>query len=78
MTAPYAYSNRTDGLLNARLIFNDGFICDHVVVPEKIAMRSNMRQASPPVRIRSNIDGSASLVFDHITEDGRVVYIEES
>lgn len=72
MNAPYAFSNRADGLLNARLVFNSGNIIDGTVIPCWRDTTFGVKLLPPPhIVTREN-----TFAFDHINESGTVVYLE--
>ena len=70
---PYAFTNRTDGLVNVRLIGNRGQIHELAVEFRTVETDLGQTLAVPPDEIEV---GERLYEFDHLTETGFAVYLE--
>ena len=74
MIGPYAYSGRNDGYANARLVRNNGEIIEGVA---ELKLRKTWLGNSITAPADFVIAEGGKFYLDHITQDGRAVYIEE-
>jgi len=74
MNGPYAYSGRNDGYANARLVRNDGDIIEGVA---ELMLRKTWLGWTVTTPADFVIAEGGKFYLDHITEDGRAVYLEE-
>lgn len=74
MIGPYAYSGRNDGYANARLVRNNGEIIEGVA---ELLVRKTWLGNSITAPADFVIAEGGKFYLDHITENGRAVYIEE-
>lgn len=70
---PYAFTNRTDGLVNVRLIGNRGQIHELAVGFRTVTSPLGQTLALPPDMLEL---GQRWYEFDHLTESGFAVYLE--
>ena len=74
MNGPYSYSGRNDGYANARLVCNSGDIIEGVA---ELLLRKTWLGNTVPVPADYVITHGSKFYLDHITENGRAVYLEE-
>ena len=72
---PYAFTNRTDGLVNVRLIGNRGQIHELAVEFRTVTSALGQTLALPPTMLEI---GARWYEFDHLAETGFAVYLETS
>ena len=70
---PYAFTNRTDGLVNVRLIGNRGQIHEIAVEFRTVTSALGQTIALPPDMLEL---GERWYEFDHLAETGFAVYLE--
>lgn len=73
MNPPYAFTNRTDGLVNVRLIGNRGQIHELAVEFRTVTSLLGQTLALPPNLLEL---GQRWYAFEHLSESGFAVYLE--